>query len=314
MPLDPQAQAFLDQMAAMGGKQLHEMTPQEGRLMSAGLAAFGVPVQEVARVDNRMIPGPGGPLRVRVYSPDPREKVPALVYFHGGGWVVGGLESHDRECRALANLARVAVIAVDYRLAPENPFPAAVDDCFAATKFVADHADEFGIDRDRIAVGGDSAGGNLAAVAALMARNAGGPPIVFQLLVYPVTDMTASGGTMEEFAEGPFLTAKGMDWFNASYVPNPADRHDWRASPMFAADFRGLPPAMVMTAECDPLRDQGEAYAGRLREAGVVVTVKRYEGMFHPFFSLGGVIDGARTAMGDAAAALRAVMSTAAAA
>jgi acetyl esterase len=298
----------------MGGKQIHEMTPAEARPVALGLAEFGVPVEAVERIENRTIPGPGGPIPVRIYIPVVGEKMPALVYFHGGGWVIGNLDSHDRECRSLANQSHCTVIAVDYRLAPEHPFPAAVDDAYAATRYIAEHADEFGVDPRKIAVGGDSAGGNLATVVALMARDKGGPPLVFQLLIYPCTDILATAGSMADFAEGPFLTRVLMDWFYSHYLPNESDRRKVEASPMYTADLLGVPPAIVMTAECDPLRDQGETYARKMREAGVAVTVKRYEGMFHPFFSLGGVIDGARVAIADGAAALRAAMSAAAAA
>jgi len=232
------------------------------------------------------------------------------VYFHGGGWVLGGLESHDRECRALANLSGCTVIAVDYRLAPEHPFPAAVEDAWAATQYVADHATEYGVDPQRLAVGGDSSGGNLAAVVTLMAREKGGPKIGFQLLVYPAVDMTDDHRvSMRQYAEGHFLTRTLMDYFQNLYAPKPEDRRKIQASPLFATDFRGLPPAMVITAECDLLRDQGELYAQKLQEAGVPVTVKRYDGMIHPFFSFGGIMDDARAAHAAAAAAVRSALS-----
>jgi acetyl esterase len=312
MPLHPQCKAFLDQLAAMGGKQLYEMTPAEARAAALGLVEVGVPVQDVAQVENRTIPGPAQPIPIRVYRPVPGETLPALVYFHGGGWVIGNLESHDRECRALANLSGCAVIAVDYRLAPEHKFPAAVEDAYAATRYVVDHARELKVDPRRIAVGGDSSGGNLAAVVTLMAREKGAPKLAFQLLVYPAVDFNDDHPSMHEFAEGYFLTRPLMDYFERQYIPNAEDRRSIQASPTNAPDFRGLPPALVITAEYDLLRDQGELYAQKLRQAGVLVTAKRYDGMFHPFFSFGGVIDAARTAYADAASALRTALSSAA--
>jgi acetyl esterase len=310
MPLHPQCKAFLDQLAAAGGKQLYEMTPAEARATGAALIDLGVPVQEVARIENRTIPGPAQPIPVRIYKPISSGILPALVYFHGGGWVLGGLESHDRECRALANLSGCAVIAVDYRLAPEHPFPAAVDDAWAATRYIADHPAEFGIDPQRIAVGGDSSGGNLAAVVSLMARDKGGPKIAFQLLVYPGVDLTDDDRpSMIEYAEGHFLTRPLMDYFMNFYVPKREDRRDFRVSPLYATDFRGLPPALVITAECDLLRDQCVLYAQKLREAGVPVTVKQYDGMIHPFFSFGGILDDGRAAQAAAASAVRAALA-----
>jgi acetyl esterase len=310
MSLHPQCKAFLDQLAAMGGKQLYEMTPAEARATGAALTDLGVPVQEVARIENRTVPGPAQPIPIRIYKPVPSGTLSALVYFHGGGWVIGGLESHDRECRALANLSGCTVIAVDYRLAPEHPFPAAVEDAYAATSYVADHAAEFGIDPHRIAVGGDSSGGNLAAVVTLMAREKGGPKLAFQLLIYPGVDLADDHRpSMIEFAEGHFLTRPLMDYFANHYIPKLEDRRRPDASPLYATDFRGLPPALVITAECDLLRDQGELYAQKLREAGVPVSVKRYDGMIHPFFSFGGILDDGRAAVTEAASAVRAALS-----
>jgi acetyl esterase len=199
------------------------------------------------------------------------------------------------------------VISVDYRLAPEHPFPAAADDAFAATAFVASHAADFGVDPARIAVGGDSAGGNLATVVALRARDSGGPSLAFQLLVYPLVDFTDESPSMREYASGHFLTTETLDYFADHYLPRPIDRRQAWASPLHA-NLTGLPPAFVLTAECDPVRDQGERFAQRLQQAGVSTVLKRYDGMFHPFFSLGGIVDGGRTAIADAAAALRAAL------
>jgi acetyl esterase len=211
----------------------------------------------------------------------------------------------DRQCRTLANDAGCVVISVDYRLAPEHPFPAAADDAFASTTYIASHAKEFGVDAARIAVGGDSAGGNLATVVALRARESGGPVLAFQLLVYPIVDFTGEeSASIREFGSGHFLTREAMDYFADHYLPPAVNRRQPWVSPLHT-DLRGLPPAFVLTAECDPLRDQGEAYAHRLQQAGVATQLKRYEGMFHPFFSLAGIIDGAKTALADAGAALR---------
>jgi len=265
------------------------------------------PEQPVHQVENRRVPGDGGPIAVRVYRPSGAPSLPALIYFHGGGFVLGGLDMNDRPCRALANDSGCVVISVDYRLAPEHPFPAAVDDAFAVTAFVASRAADFGVDPARIAVGGDSAGGNLATVVALRARDSGGPSLAFQLLVYPLVDFTDESPSMREYGSGHFLTTELMDYFADHYLPRPIDRRQAWASPLHA-NLKQLPPALVLTAECDPLRDQGEAFAQRLQEAGVPTVLKRYDGMFHPFLSLAGVIDGGQTAIADAAAALRSAL------
>jgi len=309
MALHPQCKTFLDQIAAGGGRPLHELSPAEARA-NAMPPELGGPEQPVHQVENRRIPGDGGLIPVRVYRPSAAAPLPALVFFHGGGFVLGGLDSTtDRTCRALANGSGCVVISVDYRLAPEHPFPAAADDAFAATAWVAAHAADLGVDPTLIAVGGDSAGGNLAAVVALRARDAGGPPLAFQLLVYPLVDFTDhDSSSMREYAEGHFLTTPLMDYFADHYLPPGVDRRQPWVSPLYA-NVAGLPPAFVLTAECDPLRDQGEAFGRRLRDAGVQTHLKRYEGMIHPFFSLSGVIDGGRTAIDDAAAALKTALT-----
>ncbi len=211
----------------------------------------------------------------------------------------------DRPCRALANAAECVVVSVDYRLAPEHKFPLPVEDAFRATEYVAQHAKELGADPSRISIGGDSAGANLSAAVTLRAREQGGPRLAFQLLVYPVTDYDDDRPSLHEYGEGHFLTRAGMRWFWGHYLPHPADGQNPDASPLKAKSLRGLPPAMVITAECDPLRDQGEAYAHKLRDAGVAVRLKRYEGAIHAFFHMGGVIDAGRAALADAAQALR---------
>jgi acetyl esterase len=312
MPLAPQARALLDEVAPPGAPGLHELPlplPELRRALAGMFGAFGGPAIELARVEDGSLPGPAGAIPVRVYTPAGRAPLPALVYLHGGGWVLGSLETHDGTCRALAAAVPCVVVSVDYRLAPEHPFPAAPEDAWAAVAHVAAHAADFGADAARLAVGGDSAGGNLSAVVALMARDRGGPRLVHQLLVYPVTDAAMDTASMRENAEGYFLTRDAMAWFWSHYVPSVAARAHPYASPLRAPDLRGLPPALVITAEFDPLRDEGEAYAARLREAGVPVDLTRYGGMIHGFFSMGGRLDRGRAAVDEAARALRAAFA-----
>ena len=295
-------------MSSGGGPPLDQMTPEQiraDRLANADvMAALAGPLQEVARVEDRIVPG-AQPIPIRVYWPEAGKDLPAVVYYHGGGWVFGSLDGVDRSCRALANASGCVIISVDYRLAPEYKFPAAVDDADAALRYVAEHAEEFDIDPNRIAVGGDSAGGNLAATVCLVARDRGGPKIAFQLLVYPVTDYEDDRPSSHEFAEGYFLTTAMMDYFWGHYLVRPEDGTHPHASPIKAESLADLPPAFVITAECDPIRDQGEAYAQRLRESGVPAAVQRYDGAIHAFFNLGGVIDSGKQAVADAGAALR---------
>ncbi len=300
-------------MAAQGGKPIEESTPAEIRASRAqnaeAMAAMAGPQQPVARVENRTIPGPGGPIPVRVYWPVTGKKLPVFVYLHGGGWVFGTIDSVDRNCRVFANSAECVVVNVDYRLAPEHKFPAAAEDAYAVVSYIAAHPEEFSADAGRIAVGGDSAGGNLATVACLMARDRGGPRPVFQLLVYPVTDYDCSRPSMDE-NEGYLLSRSVMRYFWEHYTSSPDEARQPYVSPMNAKSLAGLPPAMVITAECDPLRDQGEAYAKKLQEFGVPVTTKRYEGAIHVFFQMGAVIDSGRQALADATAALRQAFAT----
>jgi acetyl esterase len=304
MGLHPQCKAFLDGLAAMGGSPLHELTPAEARARTLPPDLAG-PEQPVHRLENRQVPGRSGPIAVRVYTPLEQPALPALIYLHGGGFVLGNLDMADRQCRELANLSGCVVISVDYRLAPEHRFPAAADDAFDVARYVGERPHEFGVDPQRIAIGGESAGANLATVTALRARDAGSPRLAFQLLVYPVVDLTDDSPSMREFGDGHFLTRDALEYFARHYVAEPRDRTHPHVSPLLANDLSGLPPAWVMTAECDPLRDQGEAYAARLERSGVSVVLKRYEGMIHPFFSLGGIVQEGKAAIADAAAALR---------
>lgn len=304
MPLDPQAKIVIDLIDSTGAFALTPEThPQTVRDLMAGLTIPSEIV--VARVESRMIPGPAGEIPVRIYGPAGDAPKPAIVYYHGGGFVIGSLDSHDGTCRAFANALDAIVVSVDYRLAPEHPFPAPVDDAFAALGWVHAHADELDVDPARIAVAGDSAGGNLAAVVAQLARDAGGPPVCFQLLIYPVTDYEFESRSMLENAEGYFLTLDGMHWFFGHYLNDPVDGADPRVSPIRASVLAGLPPAYVITAEFDPLRDQGIAYATALSEAGTPVAAWTYEGMFHGFFGMGEMIDAAKVAFDDSVAALQ---------
>jgi acetyl esterase len=310
MPLDPQAKVIIDLIDSTGAFELTmETPPQQVREL---FAAMTMPSEiACAHIEDRAIPGPHGGIPVRIYRPAGDAPKPTVVYYHGGGWVIGGLDTHDSTCRALANAADALVVSIDYRLAPEHTFPAAVDDSFAALQWVAEHAAELGGDPARIAVAGDSAGGNLAAVMAQQARDAGGPGLCFQLLVYPVTEHEFERPSWTENATGYFLTTDAMRWFFFHYLRTADDGADPRVSPMRARDLAGLPPAFVVTAEFDPLRDQGMAYAEALVAAGVPVTAEVYEGMFHGFFAMTAMIDAAKVAFDDAVAALRAAFGEA---
>ena len=289
---------------------LAEQTPQGLR---EGYAALSIAAarEDVASVLDRTFPGPAGDVPVRVYRPagsSDGDVLPVLVWFHGGGWVIGDLETADPTARSLANAAGVAIVSVDYRLAPEHPFPAGFDDALAAVRWVAspDVAASLAVDPSRLAVGGDSAGGNLAAVAAQQLHD-GGPAIRFQLLVYPVTDLRMDSASYEDNAEGFFLTRETMQWFRMLYVGDDGPRDDPRTSPLAAtpSGLAGLPPALVITAEFDPLRDEGEAYGSALAAAGVETTTTRYDGMIHGFFSMKEFLPDGATAMAEAAEALK---------
>ena len=264
----------------------------------------------VESVQLLLAPSPAGPVPVRAYRPKGAGKdevLPALLYIHGGGWVIGDLDTHDVVCRTLANGARCAVFSVEYRKAPESPFPAAVDDCFAALNFVSREEKKLGINAKQLAVGGDSAGGNLAAVMALMARDAGGPAISFQLLIYPGVDQQMGHPSIDSNGEGYLLTKKSMLYFRGHYLPRKEDWLDWRASPLLAKSLARLPPAFVMTAGYDPLRDEGKAYAERLAKEGVQIEYKNYADMVHGFITMGRVLDTTNTALADCAQALKKV-------
>jgi len=304
MPLDAQSKAVLDMMAAAGLPPIEQTTPAQARELRAALratfSAFAGAAPEPARVDDWTISG----IPVRVYRPNLVKPLPILVYFHGGGWVLGDIEGYDPVCRALAMASGCIVASVEYRLAPEHPYPAALEDCYNVTKYIAENAQEFDADAERLAVGGDSAGGNLAAAVTLLAQETGGPEIQFQLLIYPATDYSADTGSMQEFADGHFLTHAAMRWFWQQYAGGAENGLKYWISPLKATSLSGLPPAFVITAECDVLRDQGEAYAQRLEDAGVPVRLKRYDGAIHGFFNMGGMLDTGKEAISDAGAAL----------
>jgi acetyl esterase len=312
MPLDPQVKSFLDQLASAAIPPVESLTPREARLqMEAGTVMLGR-LPEVGRVEDLTLTGPAGPVRARLTAPPPSPgrngPMPGLVYFHGGGFVCGSLYSHDHLCRALTRASGLAVISVDYRLAPEHPFPAALEDAEAATSWVAGNARELGLDPERIAVGGDSAGGNLAAVVARRFRDKGGPALAAQLLIYPATDADFDTPSYLENADGYFLTRSAMIWYWDQYVPDPSRRADPDAAPLRAPSLAGLPPAVVMTAEYDPLRDEGEAYARRLADAGVPVRRLHYDGMIHGFLRRHHLLSRGKTALAEVGQALRATL------
>lgn len=308
MSVHPQVAALLERAARSALPAYHTVSPfLARRLYRDTRAALAPPAPEVGETRLAVIPGPS-PVAMRTYRPlgaARDERLPGLVFFHGGGWTIGDLDTHDVVCRLLAHGARCAVFSVDYRLAPEAPFPAAVEDCIAATCHVAANASALGVDAARIAVGGDSAGGNLAAAVSLHARDSGGPDIVFQLLIYPATDQRCEFPSHRRNAEGYLLTRAAIEYFRAHYLPRAEDRTDWRASPLLAKTHARLPPALVLTAGFDPLVDEGRAYAERLRDCGVTVAYREYPDMVHGFLLFGGVLDTAREALDDCCAALR---------
>lgn len=313
MPLHPQVEALLTQMAEQGMPSPESMTVDQNRALIGELADLAGEPEELARVTDTTAPGPGGDIPIRVYVPhgpgEEQAPLPTLVYYHGGGWVIGDIDSHDAVCRALANRSGAVVASVHYRLAPEHRFPAAVDDAYAAAVWAAEKIGDFGGDGSRLAVGGDSAGGNLAAVVAQLARTRGGPDLRFQLLVYPAVDRHDDSPSMRENALGPLLSRGWMEWFYGWYQAGPDDGLDPRMSPARTEDLSGLPPAMVITAEFDPLRDQGAAYAGRLTEAGVATEHVPCDGMIHGFFQMVGALDPARETLDRAAAAVRTALA-----
>lgn len=305
--LDPQAAALLEAAEASGRPPLESLDPEAARAQFKELTlAVAIAPAPVGKVIDRTVPGPAAPLPVRVYQPESAGGPwPVLVYFHGGGFVLGDLETHDSVCRWVCRKAAVVVVSVDYRLAPEHPFPAALDDSLAAIRWVAGNGAEIGADGARLAVGGDSAGANLSTVAAGILRDEGGPAIRYQLLVYPVTDMAMDTPSHKQLADGYRLTRSLIDWFYSHYLPPGTDSADPRLSPAKADTLAGLPPALVVTAGFDPLRDEGKAYADAMRAAGVAVDYRCYDGMIHGFLHMGGRLDGGRALLDEAAGALK---------
>ncbi len=307
MTLDPQIQKVLEYLENAGDGEISLLSVAQARELSRKRP---LPAGPALPVTERRIPGPGGEIPLRVYTPALATTPGALVYFHGGGFVQGDLDSHDALCRQIALDAKCVVVSVDYRLAPEHKYPAAVHDCYAATCWVHENADLLGVDHQRIAVGGDSAGGNLATVVARLAKERRNPALVFQLLIYPVTDLRSfDTASYLDNATGKLLTRSTMQWFAQHYLRTDADRQDPSASPLMANNLIGLPPALVITAEHDPLRDEGEAYAALLEQAHNQVTLARYDGMIHAFVSMYAFIDQGRAALQQCTDALRAALA-----
>jgi len=304
MPLDPQAQQILDQLDELGLPPNYMISPEEARTNIMSKPRPDGP--EVAKVEDRTIANGVFQVPVRIYNPEGSGPFPVLIWFHGGGWVIGNLETADEVARHLTVGADCVVVSVDYRLAPEAKFPVPFEDCYAVTKWITQNPDSINADPSRIALGGDSAGGNLAAAVSLAAKDRGLPAITFQLLVYPVTSMDFGTVSYKENADGYALTMKSMQWYWDHYLSCDADALNPYAAPLAAKDFSGLPPALVITAEFDPLRDEGEAYAKKLQDAGVSATATRYDGMIHGFFSMSAVIDKGVQAIYQASTALKA--------
>lgn len=304
MVLDPQVKALLEESKKEITPPMSTLSPNKARLTTNYESMAGDP-EEVGEVVDRRIPGPNGEIPVRIYTPKGKGAFPALIYYHGGGWVLGDLESVDVPCRLIVNRADCVVVSVDYRLAPEHKFPAAVEDAYSAAKWLAKNAESVNVDSSRIAVGGDSAGGNLAAVVALMARDKGDLSIIYQMLIYPVTDYSFKTDSYTKNAEGYLLTKEDMIWYWNHYLRHEDDGKNPYASPLQAENLSGLPPALVQTAEFDPLRDEGEHYAERLKESGVFVEAKRYNGMIHGYFWMSGVLDQGKECIEQAANSLK---------
>lgn len=305
--LNPQVVSYLEAVQRRNLPEIYQLTPDDARdQYCAGMRAVAGTPPEIGEVTDRVIPGPAGDIPVRLYRPPDAgpDPLPVLIYFHGGGWSFGNLDSYDHVCRWICALAGCLVAAVDYRLGPENKFPAAVEDALAAVQWVSGNGRVIGADPEKLAVGGDSAGGNLATVAALELRHRLTPPLRFQLLIYPATDMTMRCASHGEFGEGYRLTRPLMVWSAANYLSDGRDMMDPRASPLFAKNISGLPPAFILTAGFDPLRDEGKAYAQKLTDAGVAVKYHCYDDMIHGFIGMTGILDVARQALNDAAKAV----------
>lgn len=311
--LHPQTRALLDVIEQQGGAPIHTLSPAEARVASSQRRKrLQPPAPEVSSVVALAAATPAGAIPLRLYRPlgtHEAQSLPVLLYYHGGGFVLGDLDSHDVVCRQLANFSGCAVVSVDYRLAPENPFPAAVVDASAALAWLQKNAQDLRVDAARVALGGDSAGGALAAVTAIAARESVSPPIVFQLLIYPVTDFLCRSKSHQENGQGYFLTRELIEYFRGHYLPDATLYDDWRASPLLHPDLSNLPPALVLTAGFDPLRDEGAAYAQRLTESGNAASHVCFERQIHGFITMGGAIDEATTAIAMCAGELRRAVS-----
>jgi len=310
--LDPDAAAVYRAFQEAGRPPFETVSPTEAReLYLQGRFATNPEPPELKSVEPLAIPAPHGSIPARIYTPKTLRQAnglaPCLVFFHGGGWVIGDLDSHDVVCRKLADEGKLLVVSVDYRLAPEHKFPAAVDDAIAATQWIADHSGELGVDASRLMVGGDSAGGNLAAVVAIAARDGNGPAIAGQVLIYPATEAARIHPSHREPETSVLLTHSVTRYFYESYLNSAADVHDWRASPARASTLVGLPPAYVLTAGADPLRDEGDEYARRLEAAGVAVTWRHFAGQFHGFFTMGKLLQQANVAAAEIGVWLKAL-------
>ena len=303
--IDPQAKAFLDDIESLNLPPFHSLTADKARAMVAADGDPSGPPEPVAKIEDRTVVGPECEIPIRVYVPEGAGPFPVFLYYHGGGWVLGEVSTHDGICCQIANAVGCLVVSVDYRLAPENKYPAAVEDAYAATQWVAQNAPAINGDPGRIAVGGDSAGGNLAAAVCLMARDRASFQPSMQVLIYPITDHNLDTPSYRDNAQGYFLTRDTMRWFWQCYLARQQDGDQQYASPLRAVDLSRLPAALVITAEYDPLRDEGEAYANRLRQAGVPVTLTRYEGMIHAFIRRTGMFDKAKLAMREVCDSLR---------
>ena len=308
MSLDPQVEIILGLAKKANLPEIWQLTPDQGReqyLMRVNKLKYSEPI---FHTEDRRITGPGSDIALRIYKPreiKTAEKLPVLMWFHGGGFVIGSLDTHDSVCRMLANQADCIVVSVDYRLAPESKFPAAVEDCQAALKWVALHAVEFGGDSSCIAVGGDSAGANLATVIAILARDAAHPKLAFQLLIYPCVAPEPETASHHKFKEGYILSRNSITWFYRQYLRSGKDVNDFRFAPLMLDDLSGLPPSLIVVAGYDPLRDEGIDYARRLIEAGNRVRLSNYEGMVHGFYLMGGAVDAAKRAVSESAEAMR---------
>ena len=308
MTLHPQAKALLDVLNLAPEVPTEDLVHHDLR---AQYAALSMPATvEGVITEDRVIPGPHGDIPIRIYRPEGAGVTPVVLYFHGGGWVIGDIDTHDGGCASITAASKCTLVSVDYRLAPESPFPAAIEDAYAATVWVQENAEELRVDGSRLAVSGDSAGGNIATVVTHIARDVGGLEIAFQLLVYPTTDYEFTSVSMIDNSEGYLLTTEMMRWFYGHYLNGDVDAvSDPRVSPLRADDLSDLPPAYIITAGYDPLRDQGNAYAEAMAAAGVEVELVHYEGMFHGFFGLESILDTAAEAIAHASAALRVALA-----